>query len=144
MEISYDGKTHRVRAGLEVVLSLGAIHTPKVLMQSGIGDQGELRRFGIPVVQLGMNENPFGPSPKAVQAARGYLEKIAPYPDDTGYFLKLLRYQAGYYLNVGASDLIIEQKIKLKSGVRIERLTTRTAIFSDGSSLDLDALVLAT
>jgi choline dehydrogenase len=34
-----------------VVLSLGAINTPKVLMQSGIGDQAELRRFGIPVVQ---------------------------------------------------------------------------------------------
>jgi choline dehydrogenase len=33
------------------VLSLGAIHTPKVLMQSGIGDQLELQRFGIPLVQ---------------------------------------------------------------------------------------------
>ena len=51
VEISYDGKTHRIRAGLEVVLSLGAIHTPKVLMQSGIGDQIELQQFGIPVVQ---------------------------------------------------------------------------------------------
>ena len=51
VEISYDGATHRVRAGLEVVLSLGAIQTPKVLMQSGIGDQAELQRFGIPVVQ---------------------------------------------------------------------------------------------
>jgi choline dehydrogenase len=51
VEISYDGKTICVRAGLEVVLSLGAINTPKVLMQSGIGDQAELQRFGIPVVQ---------------------------------------------------------------------------------------------
>lgn len=51
VEISYEGKTHRVGVGLEVVLSLGAIHTPKVLMQSGIGDQTELQRFGIPVVQ---------------------------------------------------------------------------------------------
>jgi choline dehydrogenase len=34
-----------------VVLSLGAIHTPKVLMLSGIGDQLESRRLGIPVVQ---------------------------------------------------------------------------------------------
>jgi choline dehydrogenase len=51
VEIAYDGKTHRIGAGLEVVLSLGAIHTPKVLMQSGIGDQAELQRLGIPVVQ---------------------------------------------------------------------------------------------
>ena len=64
--------------------------------------------------------------------------------DDTGYFLKLLRYQAGYYINVGASELIIQGKIKLKSGVEIERLTQRTAAFSDGSSLDVDVLMLAT
>lgn len=64
--------------------------------------------------------------------------------DDTGYFMKLLRYQAGYYLNVGASDLIIEQKIKLKSGLDIERLTARKVIFSDGSDLDVDIVVLAT
>ena len=51
MEITYDGKTHRIGAGFEVVLSLGAIQTPKVLMQSGIGDQAELQRLGIPVVQ---------------------------------------------------------------------------------------------
>jgi len=51
VEISYEGSTRRIRAGREVILSLGAIHTPKVLMQSGIGGQDELRRFGIPVVQ---------------------------------------------------------------------------------------------
>jgi choline dehydrogenase len=51
VEIAYDGQIHRIGAGLEVVLSLGAIHTPKVLMQSGIGDEAELRRFGIPVVR---------------------------------------------------------------------------------------------
>jgi choline dehydrogenase len=34
----YNGETRRITAGLEVVLSLGAIHTPEVLMQSGIGD----------------------------------------------------------------------------------------------------------
>ena len=51
VEVAYDGKVRRIGAGLEVVLSLGAIHTPKVLMQSGIGDRSELRRFGIPVIQ---------------------------------------------------------------------------------------------
>ena len=51
VEITYDGKTHRIEAGIEVILSLGAIQTPKVLMQSGLGDQVELQRLGIPVVQ---------------------------------------------------------------------------------------------
>src|SRR3981189_1676565 len=51
VEFSHDGQIHRVGAGSEVVLSLGAIHTPKVLMQSGIGNQTDLQRLGIPVVQ---------------------------------------------------------------------------------------------
>jgi choline dehydrogenase len=51
VEIAFDGKIQRITAGLEVVLSLGAMHTPKVLMLSGIGDEAELRRLGIPVVQ---------------------------------------------------------------------------------------------
>ncbi len=64
--------------------------------------------------------------------------------DDTGYFLKLLRYQAGYYLNIGASDLIIAGKIKLKAGVDIKRLAARKVVFSDESSLDADIILLAT
>jgi choline dehydrogenase len=50
VQFSHHDKIHRIGAGSEVVLSLGAIHTPKVLMQSGIGDRAELQRIGIPVV----------------------------------------------------------------------------------------------
>jgi cation diffusion facilitator CzcD-associated flavoprotein CzcO len=64
--------------------------------------------------------------------------------DDTGYFLKLLRHQAGYYLNVGASDLIIAGRIGLKAGVDIDRLEKNKIIFSDGTSLAADTIVLAT
>ena len=64
--------------------------------------------------------------------------------EDAGYFLKLLSSQSGYYLNVGASDLIIEGKIKLKAGVEIERLEPRAVVFSDGGRLAADVLVLAT
>jgi choline dehydrogenase len=51
VDISHEGKTVRLVVGIEVILSLGAINTPKVLMQSGIGDETELRRLGISVVQ---------------------------------------------------------------------------------------------
>lgn len=64
--------------------------------------------------------------------------------DDTGYFLKLLRYQAGYYLNIGASDLIVAGKIKLKTGVDIKRLVARNVVFTDDSTLEADVIVLAT
>lgn len=50
VEFTHAGSTHRISAGREVVVSLGAVNTPKLLMQSGIGDCDELRRFGIPAV----------------------------------------------------------------------------------------------
>jgi choline dehydrogenase len=51
VEVVRDGKVERFLAGSEVVLSLGAIQTPKILMQSGIGDAEQLRPLGIGVVQ---------------------------------------------------------------------------------------------
>lgn len=51
VEVSYQNNPLRLMATHEVVLSLGAIQTPKLLMQSGIGDEAELRRHGIAVVQ---------------------------------------------------------------------------------------------
>ena len=59
VEVAHGGKVFRIGAVLEVVLSLGAINTPKVLMQSGIGNYADLHRHGIPVVQhlRGVGEN---------------------------------------------------------------------------------------
>ena len=51
VEIEHQGVIRRIDARSEVILSLGAIHTPKVLMQSGIGDERELHDVGIPVKQ---------------------------------------------------------------------------------------------
>ena len=44
--------------------------------------------------------------------------------DDSGLFMKFLRRGSGYYIDVGASQLIIEGKIKLKSRVNIEKITS--------------------
>lgn len=45
------GRSYTVSADKEVILSLGAINTPKVLMLSGIGEEKQLREHGIDVVQ---------------------------------------------------------------------------------------------
>jgi choline dehydrogenase len=51
VEFLRDGRSHRITARREIVLSLGAINTPKLLMQSGVGDESELSHAGIDVVQ---------------------------------------------------------------------------------------------
>src|SRR5262249_10534516 len=51
VEFRYQGNTIRAEATSEVILSLGAIHTPKLLMQSGIGGEDELKSAGVPILQ---------------------------------------------------------------------------------------------
>jgi choline dehydrogenase len=51
VEFQYQGQIHRAEARCEIILSLGAIQTPKLLMQSGIGDEPELKSMDIPVLQ---------------------------------------------------------------------------------------------
>lgn len=50
VEVEWDGQVRKIGAAREVVLSTGAINTPRILMLSGIGDAAELKRLGIPVV----------------------------------------------------------------------------------------------
>lgn len=50
VEILRDGKLSRIKVRREVILSTGAINTPRILMHSGIGDEVELRAKDIPVV----------------------------------------------------------------------------------------------
>lgn len=45
-----DGRLHSVRASAEVILSAGAIHTPRLLLLSGIGPQVELQQLGIDTI----------------------------------------------------------------------------------------------
>jgi cation diffusion facilitator CzcD-associated flavoprotein CzcO len=64
--------------------------------------------------------------------------------DETGFVMKVFRYQGGYYINVGASDLIIEKKIKLKTGVEVSAFEESSIKLSDGSRCPADIVVFAT
>ncbi|TFK90489.1 GMC oxidoreductase [Polyporus arcularius HHB13444] len=45
-----EGETFRVKARKEVVVSAGAVHSPHILMLSGVGPADHLKEHGIPVV----------------------------------------------------------------------------------------------
>ncbi len=64
--------------------------------------------------------------------------------DGSGLFVKYLRRGAGYYIDVGASELVADGKIKLKTKVSVERIKEHSIQFSDGSELPADLIVFAT
>ncbi len=64
--------------------------------------------------------------------------------DETGIGPMYLRRGSGYYIDVGASDLIADGRIKLRSGVEVARLTEDSVVLKDGSELKADLVVYAT
>ena len=58
--------------------------------------------------------------------------------------MKALRTASGYYIDVGASELIIDGEIQLKSGVEIERFDAHGICMADGTHIDADVIVHAT
>jgi putative flavoprotein involved in K+ transport len=64
--------------------------------------------------------------------------------DGTGIYLKALRTGGGYYIDTGASDLVIDGRIKLKSTAGVERIGQHSIVFTDGSELPADLIVFAT
>ncbi len=64
--------------------------------------------------------------------------------DGSGLFMKYLRRGSGYYIDVGASEMVADGRIKLKSGVSVKELTKDSVVFDDGTSLKADLIVYAT
>ncbi|MFC3057474.1 NAD(P)/FAD-dependent oxidoreductase [Paenirhodobacter populi] len=64
--------------------------------------------------------------------------------DGSGLAMKYMRRGSGYYIDVGACDLVIDGSIKLKSGVGVDRLTEDAVVLSDGTELPADLVVYAT
>jgi len=70
------------------------------------------RELGHTAVKLASNENPLGPSPKALEAVRRSVDRVHFYPDGGGYYLrkKLAEFQQidmpQIILGAGSTDLI--------------------------------------
>ncbi|KAJ7662439.1 hypothetical protein B0H17DRAFT_1093497 [Mycena rosella] len=63
---------------------------------------------------------------------------------DAGFPLSAWHRAGGYYLDVGASQMIIDGKIKLKNDSQLAEFTPSGLKFEDGSELPADVVVFAT
>jgi putative flavoprotein involved in K+ transport len=64
--------------------------------------------------------------------------------DGSGLHVKYIRRGSGYYIDVGASDLVCDGKIKLKSRVEVKEIKPKSVLLSDGTELTADLIVYAT
>jgi putative flavoprotein involved in K+ transport len=75
-------------------------------------------------------------------AATGFMLDFGP--RDSGLFGRALTGVNNYYIDVGASQMIIDGKIKVASGSGVECLTENSVILEDGRELSADAVIYAT
>ena len=71
----------------------------------------------------------------------GFMLEFA---DHSGLGTMYLRRGSGYYIDVGASELVADGRIKLKSGVEVKEIRPRSVVLSDGSETEADLIVYAT
>jgi putative flavoprotein involved in K+ transport len=63
--------------------------------------------------------------------------------DGSGLFMKYLRRGSGYYIDVGAADLVADGEVKLVQG-QVDHLTEDAVVLEDGTELPADLVVYAT
>ena len=63
--------------------------------------------------------------------------------DGSGLFMKYLRRGSGYYIDVGAADLVANGDVKLAHG-QVTELTEDSVVLDDGTELPADLVVYAT
>jgi putative flavoprotein involved in K+ transport len=63
--------------------------------------------------------------------------------DGSGLFMKYLRRGSGYYIDVGAADLVANGQVKLAHG-QVDHLTEDSVVLTDGTELPADLVVYAT
>jgi putative flavoprotein involved in K+ transport len=141
--------THIARSETLMELALGGLYSEEALANGITTDTADLifasipykimHEFQIPVYQeMARRDAEFY---QQLEAAGFMLD----WGDDgSGLFMKYLRRGSGYYIDVGASQLIIDGKIKLKSGHGVERITENAVVLTDGTELPADLIVYAT
>jgi putative flavoprotein involved in K+ transport len=141
--------THIVRSEPLMKHGLGGLYSEEALAAGVTTNKADLIFASIPYAVLPAFQKPIYDTIKKEDAKFYKGLKKAGFmldwgADDTGLFMKYLRRGSGYYIDVGASQLIIDGKIKLKAGSDVEKLTKDTVVLKDGTELAADVVVYAT
>ena len=141
--------THVARSDTLMELGLAPLYSEQALAKGITTDKADMIYASIPYRIMASLQKPVCDEMRRRDADfYGRLEKAGFMldfgDDDSGLTMKYLRRGSGYYIDVGASDLIADGSIKLKSGVSVTEIKPHSVAFSDGSELPADLIVYAT
>ena len=140
--------THIVKSASLMDLALGGLYSEKAVAGGMTTNKADMIFASLPYAILHEFQIPVYAQMKE-QDAEFYagLEKAGFWldwgDDESGLFMKYLRRGSGYYIDVGASQLIIDGKIKLKRG-QLAEVVEDGVMLSDGTHLPADVIVYAT
>ena len=140
--------THIVRSDSLMEIGLGALYSEEAVAAGMTTEKADLifaslpyrilHEFQIPLYEQ-MRERDQDFYDRLEQA--GFLHDWGD--DGSGLFMKYLRRGSGYYIDVGAAELVADGRVKLAHG-QVDRLTEDAAVLADGTELPADLVVYAT
>jgi len=141
--------THIVKSDSLMTIALGGLYSEEALAAGMTTQKADLTFASLPYRIMHEFQIPVYDEIRKKDAdfysrlgAAGFM---LDYGDDgSGLFLKYLRRGSGYYIDVGASELVASGDIKLESGVDVVRLTETGVLLSNGKELPADVVVYAT
>jgi putative flavoprotein involved in K+ transport len=140
--------THIVRSDTLMEIGLGALYSEKAVRSGVTTEKADLIFASVPYAILADFQKPLYDQMREVDADfYAGLEKAGFWldwgADGSGLFMKYLRRGSGYYIDVGASQLIIDGKVKLAHG-NVKEIVPDGVVLEDGTKLEADLIVYAT
>ncbi|WP_299741512.1 NAD(P)/FAD-dependent oxidoreductase [uncultured Tateyamaria sp.] len=140
--------THIVRSDPLMEIGLGDLYSERALEAGVTTQKADMIFASLPYKIMHEFQKPVYDKIKEVDADfYAGLEKAGFQldwgADGSGLFMKYLRRGSGYYIDVGASQLIIDGKIKLAHG-QVSEVVEDGVLLEDGPKLEADLIVYAT
>jgi len=127
---------------------LSALYSEKAVQSGMTTEKADLIFASLPYAILNQFQTPIYDKIREVDAEfYAGLERAGFWldfgTDNSGLFMKYLRRGSGYYIDIGASQLIIDGQIKLKRG-QVAKIAPDGVMLTDGTHLPADLIVYAT
>ncbi|WP_447991705.1 NAD(P)-binding domain-containing protein [Achromobacter spanius] len=141
--------THIVRSDTLMDIGLGGLYSEQALANGMTTRKADLTFASLPYKIMAQFQIPLYNQMRERDAEfYGKLEKagfMLDWGDDgSGLFMKYLRRGSGYYIDVGACDLIIDGSVKLQSNTDVSHLARDAVVLKNGVTLPADLVVYAT